>query len=452
MVVYSIAVIAEPDRVPTKRLAEVLAGIDPQRHRRFVHRRAELGWCEFATTAYIREHLQRISVDRLVWGPDVLASVSRLGIPSAEVTDRARERAIAWGVPSGDVDAMIGSGTGVVAELRAERPGPTIAVRVDMDALPIAESEDGAHAPRALDFASAAPGVMHACGHDGHVAIGLGVAEALAAIRPQLAGTIRLLFQPAEEGTRGGVAFVDAGWLDDVDHFLSFHLSGLSGLHTGAFSPGVMELLSTIKLDVRLHGRAAHFASAPEEGRSALGAGSAIALLAQGLPRRPGTRSLINVGRLDAGTGRNIVPEHGLLQMEVRAETDELADELYRRVERLVSGVASGLEVDSEVTVVGRAPAADSDDELAEHAAAAGRAMGLTRIDGLTMEASDDASAMMRRVQERGGDAVYAKVGTDLADGNHTPTFDLDEAALPIGVELLVRSVLDVLGRPGSER
>lgn len=444
--------IAESDRVPTNKLAEVLSGIDSQRHRRFVHRHAELGWCEFATTTYVREHLQRVGVDRLVWGPDLLRSGARLGIPARDVTDRARQHATDWGVPPGDIEVMIESTTGVVAELHSERSGPTVALRVDMDALPIAESEGAGHVPHALDFASAATGVMHACGHDGHVAIGLAVAEALAALRPSLAGTIRFIFQPAEEGTRGGVAFVDAGWLDDVDRFLSFHLSGLTGLHTGAFSPGVAELLSTVKFDVRLHGRAAHFASAPEKGRSALTAASAIALLAQGLPRRPGTRSLINVGRLDAGTARNVVPEHGLLQMEVRAETDELAEELFRRVERLIGGVSSGLEVESEVTVVGRAPAADSDADLAERLALVGGAMGLTRLDGLTMEASDDASAMMRHVQDRGGRAVYAKVGTDLAGGNHTPTFDLDEASLQIGVELLARSVLDLIRPTGSER
>jgi aminobenzoyl-glutamate utilization protein A len=438
-------------RIPINMLANVLSGIDPQVHRRFVHHHAELGWCEFATTTYVREHLQRVGVDRLVWGPDLFPSVDRLGVPSADVVDQARETAIEWGVPARDVDAMIASGTGVMAELRSERAGPTIVVRVDMDALPIVESEDPGHAPQTQHFASAARGVMHACGHDGHVAIGLAVTEALAALRTHLAGTIRFIFQPAEEGTRGGVAFVDAGWLDDVDHFISFHLSGLTNLRTGAFSPGVMELLSTIKFDVHLHGRAAHFASAPEKGRSALTAASAIALLAQSLPRRPATRSLINVGRLDAGTARNVVPEHGLLQMEVRAEADDLAWELFRRVERLITGVSAGLEVESEVVVVGRAPAANSDAELARRVASVGQAMGLARFDGLTMEASDDASAMMRRVQERHGKAVYAKVGTDLAGGNHTPTFDLDEASLPIGVELLVRSILGMLQTTGAE-
>jgi aminobenzoyl-glutamate utilization protein A len=244
---------------------------------------------------------------------------------------------------------------------------------------------------------------------------------------------------------------VQAGWLRDAEVLLAFHLSGLSGLRTGAFSPGVAELLSTIKFDVSLHGRAAHYASAPERGRSALVAASAIALLSQTLPRRPGARALINVGRLEAGTARNVVPEHGELQMEVRAEADELATDLFERVSKLVRSLGEGLEVETMTTIVGRTPAADSDADLAAVVAGAGDAMGLRRLDGLTMEASDDASAMMRAVQEAGGRAIYAKVGTDLAGGNHTPTFDFDERSLPIAVELLVRSVLDCMnGAPGA--
>jgi aminobenzoyl-glutamate utilization protein A len=414
-------------------------------HRRILHRVPELGWCEFVTTAYVREQLSRMQLDDITWGEALLPSVARLGIPAPCVTERARALAADRGVPRSELDAMAGTGTGVVAELRGKGGGPTIAVRVDMDALPIGESDGSEHFPRKEGFASEVPGQMHACGHDGHVAIGLGVAQALADLRDRLPGTVRLLFQPAEEGTRGGIAFVEAGWLKDVDVLFTFHLSGLSGLRTGAFSSGVAELLSTIKFDISLHGRAAHFASAPDKGRSALIAASAIALLSQSLPRRPGARALINVGRLEAGTARNVVPEHGELQMEVRAETDELTTDLFERVGRLSRGIGEGLEVTTATTVVGRTPAADSDPSLASVVASVGEAMGLHHIEGLTMEASDDASAMMRAVQERGGVATYAKVGTDLAGGNHTPEFDFDERALPTAVELIVRSVLQCM-------
>jgi aminobenzoyl-glutamate utilization protein A len=428
----------------TQALGEIAAQV--RAHRRFIHRHPELGWCEFATTAYVRERLDQMQPDRLVWGADLLASAHRLGLPRSDVQEQARSLALDWGVPALDIDVMAGSSTGVAAEIVGKQPGPTVAVRVDMDALPIAESEGTDHYPRSSGFASEVPGVMHACGHDGHVAIGLGVAEVLASLRDRLRGRLRLLFQPAEEGTRGGVTFVDAGWLQDVDTLLTLHLSGLSGLETGAFSPGVAELLSTIKFDVSLRGRAAHYASAPEKGRSALVAASAIALLSQTLPRKPGARALINVGRLEAGTARNVVPEHGELQMEVRAESDELADDLFDRVGNLVRNLGAGLEVETSTTIVGRAPAAHSDASLVAIVSAAGSWMGLRQLDGLTMEASDDASAMMRRVQEQGGTAVYAKVGTDLAGGNHTPTFDFDERSLPIAVEVVVRSVLASMG------
>src|SRR5207249_2354832 len=106
--------------------------------------------------------------------------------------------------------------TGVVADLRLGE-GPTVALRVDMDALPVTESAEPGHRPAAEGFASARPGYMHACGHDGHMAVGLGVATVLARLAPELGGTVRLVFQPAEEGALGGAAAVAAkGLVDDV--------------------------------------------------------------------------------------------------------------------------------------------------------------------------------------------------------------------------------------------
>jgi aminobenzoyl-glutamate utilization protein A len=416
-------------------------------HRRTIHRRAELGWCEFATTSYLRRQLAEMGVDRIVWGDALFPSVERLGVPIRATQEAAGSLAKFWGVPPDDVAAMIRAGTGVVAEIVGSSPGPVVGVRVDLDALPIEESAAPGHRPAAEGFASEVAGVMHACGHDGHVAIGLGVARVLCQLRDVMHGTVRLLFQPAEEGTRGAVAFVDAGWLDDVQALVAMHISGLTGLRTGSFSPGVAELLATTKFDVRFHGRAAHFASAPERGRSALMAASAVALLSQAIPRRPGARALVNVGRVDSGTARNVVPEHGELQMEVRAETDEEVGDLFSRVKQVVDGIGRGLEVETEILVVGRSPAADSSADLAATVAEAGAAAGLSRLDGLTMEASDDAAAMMRRVQDRGGSAVYLKVGTDLAGGNHTPTFDFDEGCLRGGVELVARAVLARIGQ-----
>lgn len=415
-------------------------------HRRLIHRRAELGWCEFATTAYLRHQLAGMGVDRVVWGKALFAGVERLGVPSAAIQEPAAERATAWGVPSDETGAMIEGGTGVVAEIVGAFGGPLVGLRLDLDALPILESAEPHHRPAAQGFASEVPGVMHACGHDGHAAIGLGVAQVVCQLRGALHGRVRLLFQPAEEGTRGAAAFVDAGWLDDVEDFLSLHVSGLTGLRTGSFSPGVAQLLATTKFDVRFHGRSAHYASAPERGRSALMAASSVALLSQAIPRRPGARSLVNVGRLDAGVARNVVPENGELQMEVRAETDDEMEDLFTRVNQVVEGIGRGLDVETEVIVVGRSPAADSSADLAETVAAAGADAGLIRLDGLTMEASDDAAAMMRRVQDRGGSAVYMKVGTNLAGGNHTPSFDFDEDCLRGGVELVVRALLARLG------
>src|SRR5262245_22189274 len=142
----------------------------------------------------------------------------------AERITASRERAIVSGVDPNLVERMGRGGTAVVAELDAG-DGPVVGFRFDMDCLPILESSEAAHRPAAEGFQSLVDGEMHACGHDGHVAMGLGVATVLAGLRDQLGGKVRLVFQPAEEGAMGGAAAITArGLVDDVDHLVCAHL------------------------------------------------------------------------------------------------------------------------------------------------------------------------------------------------------------------------------------
>jgi aminobenzoyl-glutamate utilization protein A len=411
--------------------------------RRDLHQHPELGWCEFYTTVTLRRYLEAMGMDALVWGADLYREVERLGVPEQDALALAARRAAELGVSGEELEAMSGGQTGLVAIIEGRNPGPTIALRCDIDALPIMESAGLDHLPSSAGFRSQYPGIMHSCGHDGHAAIGIGVASLLDRFREELHGRVKLIFQPAEEGTRGAAALVEAGWLDDVDYFLGLHISGSSGLDTGSVAPGVYNMLATIKFDVYFRGRSAHFALAPHEGRNALTAACNVALMTHAIPRQPGTRSLINVGRIESGTARNVVPGEAKLLMEVRAEKDEVAAALMEQAERLIKGVGNSLEIETEIVKVGYSNAADSDLAMIEMVAkASGERGGLEVFDVIPFEASDDAAVMMRYVQQSGGQATYMKIGAALASRNHTPEFDFDEDALPIAIDVITRTIL----------
>ncbi len=191
--------------------------------RRDFHLHAESGWLEFRTASKVADILDGLGY-QLALGRDVIDADSRMGLPDEETLARAFERAREQGAPERWLRAFEGGFAGVVATLDTGRPGPTLAFRVDMDALDLNEQHDDSHRPHRDHFASCNAGMMHACGHDGHTAIGLGLAHVLKQYAAQLNGVIKLIFQPAEEGTRGARAMVAAGVVDDVDYFTAIHI------------------------------------------------------------------------------------------------------------------------------------------------------------------------------------------------------------------------------------
>lgn len=199
--------------------------------RRDLHAHPELGFTEIRTAARVDTALRDLGWD-VRSGREVFDATGLPGLPEAAVLEHAAGRAAAEGVPEDLVTRFSGGCTAVVADLRGDRPGPRVALRFDMDALPITEASAGDHPPIRRGFASRHPGVMHACGHDGHVAIGLALAAALST--RDFPGTVRLLFQPAEEGVRGAQPMVAAGVCADVDVLLAVHLG--FGLPSGRFA------------------------------------------------------------------------------------------------------------------------------------------------------------------------------------------------------------------------
>ncbi|MEE6287853.1 amidohydrolase [Georgenia sp. MJ173] len=412
--------------------AELIDPRDPVAVRRHVHARPELGFCEIRTADLVWR-----TVERLGWsvtgGTALTDAVGYVGLAPVDELDQACVEARAAGVDAVSVDRLSGGHTALVAELMGSRPGLTVGIRVDLDALPIHESGAREHHPARAGFASAVPGRMHACGHDGHVAVGLDLAARLAADR-DFPGRVRLLFQPAEEGVRGAALLAAAGACDDLDTMLAFHLG--FGLRPGEVAEA-RDLLATTKLRATFTGRPAHAANAPQEGRHALLAAAAATVSLHGLPRFAGISTRVNVGSLRADGAPNIVPAQARLEAEVRAGDQQSHAELERRARLVLQGAAVMHEVGLDIVVTGAATAATNDERLVRAVLAGAAAAGLTAVGPRSLGASDDASVLMSATQRRGGDAAYLLLGSGTYGPHHSATFDLDESVLPAAARLL---------------
>ncbi|MDI9387865.1 MAG: amidohydrolase [Synergistota bacterium] len=413
--------------------------------RRELHAHAETGWTEFWTTARIAGILDGLGYNVAV-GRDILDLDTVMGRPSDEDLAPFRERALGQGADQGWIGRM-GGYTGALATMDTGRPGPVIALRFDIDAVDVAEARDERHRPFREGFASLNENAMHACGHDAHAAIGLGLAELLSRRRDELAGAIKFVFQPAEEGVRGGKAVAGSGVLDDVDFFLAAHVG--MGVPSGAVAPGCKDFLCTTKFDVVYRGRSAHAGGAPNEGRNALLAGASASLALAGIPPHKQGATRLNVGVMQAGTGRNVVPARAVLKVETRGQTPDLDDYVYARAMEVVAGAATMYGVEYDVAKMGEAVDAVSDGELVE--LVADRALsipGVTTVAPvLSLGGSEDVSWMMRAVQGRGGKAVYFVLGSDIAAGHHNEYFDIDEGVIGTGVSLFADLVFSLQRR-----
>lgn len=419
-----------------------------QHDRRIFHAHPELGWQEYWTASKIVQTLLRSGIETR-WGREVLGDAQRLGLPTAAQAAASEQRAVDLGADIEIVKSMRGGLTAVVGRVPTGRPGPVLVLRFDIDGLPITESGGDDHRPRAEGFQSKNEGCMHACAHDAHIAIGLAIARLASRYSEHLRGELRLIFQPAEEGVRGASALVEAGEVDDATHFIATHL-GLNGGPTGEVICGATEFFATEKYEVSFSGREAHAAASPEQGRNALLAAATATMNIHGLGSFSGAHTRVNVGCLEAGTSSNVVAGQARLLAEVRATTPEAESWQRKRFTEIVAGSAAVHGCDWGITTTGRAAAQNSDSELAEilkRAAGQSPSVKHARLHG-AFGASDDATEYMKSVASSGGLATYLVVGASHVSDHHTADFDIDEAALPIAVELLMNAVYQILGRP----
>ncbi len=412
--------------------------------RRTFHRHAETGWTEFWTTAKVAGILTDLGYAVSV-GRDVIQTEAVMGRPSEEMMAESVQRALNQGADPEWIKRMDGF-TGAMGVLDTGRKGPVVAFRFDMDAVDVSEAKDGSHRPRSEGFASLNDGSMHSCGHDAHTAMGLGLAEILMENKEKLKGVIKLLFQPAEEGVRGGKAMTEKGLLDDVEYFVSAHIG--NGLPSGTVAPGMDGFLCTTKFDLIYRGKAAHAGAAPQEGKNALLAAASAVLAMAGIAPHSDGPTRLNVGVLEAGTGRNVIPSHAVVKVESRGATEKLNSYVFDRAMEAARGAAAMYGVEISSAKMGEAVDAASDAELVDLVAEkAVKISGISKIAPLmSLGGSEDASWMMKAVQKRGGKAVYFGLGSNIAAGHHNEYFDLDEEMLLPGT-LLFAEIAFALAR-----
>ncbi len=369
--------------------------------RREIHRRPELAFEERETTALVCRELKRIGA-RVETFPDI---------------------------------------TGAVGILEGGADGPTIGLRADMDALPLQELNE-------VDHRSTRDGVMHACGHDAHTAIMLGVARRLvdSGLLPTLRGKVKFLFQPAEEGVAGAQAMIARGVLEDphVERVIAGHVgpnlpAGMVGIaHGQAYA-------SADRFEVIITGAGTHGAR-PDEGADPIVAGANFVTASQTIVSRnvkPTHAAVVTLGRFQAGQASNIIPQTAVLEGTIRALSPEVRRKLIDRLQEIATGIGAAFQVDCKFVLRQGVPPLINDRQVArDMAAAAAAVVGADNVveESPTMGAEDFGLFC----SDRPGAMIRLGCGNrdkGIIHPLHSPRFDMDEKVLEVGVDVFVEAV-----------
>ena len=331
--------------------------------------------------------------------------------------------------------------TGIVALIDGGKPGPTVGIRADMDALPINEQTG-------LPFASKVPGKMHACGHDVHTVIALGVAATLAGMKSELRGRVKLIFQPAEETLSGAQAMIADGALEDpkMDVVLGYHNwpaveAGKVGYNTEAV------MSSADAFDITLKGREGHGAH-PHMGIDALAAGAYLVAQLQTIVSRevkPLSPAVLTVGEFHAGTARNIIAGAAQLKGIVRTMEAGVSAQIEAAMRRMLEGIKASMRVEYTLEWKRVAPALRNHKPTLERVLRAAReALGAENVVELPEASmgSEDFAWFAERVP-----AAHLRIGSKIAGLDtaiHRANYDCNEAAIPLGVRVMTRAVLEL--------
>ena len=369
--------------------------------RRDLHRRPELGFEEHETAAFVSECLRGIALE-------VTTGIAK---------------------------------TGVVGVLRATKPArPPVLLRADMDALPIVEIPG-------RPYGSEIAGKMHACGHDGHMAMLLGAASVLASVRERLDRDVVFCFQPGEEGFGGAEAMIRAGVLSEhgVGEVYGLHLWSLFPVGTVQVRSGPT-MAAQDEFVATMIGKAGHGAM-PHEARDPVVAAAHAVVALQSVVARsidPVQPAVVSVGSLHAGTAANVIPEVATMHGTLRSFDEGVRETLRRRVREVLEGAASAAGCRVDFTLHAGYPAVVNDAEAVErvrrHAALVVGAENV--VNPAPMAAAEDFAYFLQKVPGAFAFIGAGNVERGITAPHHAPSFDIDESALPIGTELLARIAL----------
>lgn len=410
---------------------ELLAQFEQaQQWRRDLHRHPQPGWLEFYATAFVAEKLDQWGYE-IAQGADIIEPSARLFVPDDTELQQEYDAALTYGANPRYLEPAQHGLTGVVATLRGKQDGPTIAYRFDLDCLRMQESLDSSRRAVMEEYVSCHAGFAHMCGHDINTVTGLVLARYFAEHRDEIQGTIKLIFQPDEEGLSGARAMIPKGVVDRVDYLIGGHLaSNLPML--GQFAAKSTHILAVKRWKFRLLGQATHSTGQPHLGKNALlGAAVATVNLHAIAPHSSGV-GRINVGRIEGGDSWNIIAPSAELWVEIRASTDEAFDYLTERVVAIMQAAADmyGLGVETELMV--EALAGRNSPELEALAADVGRELSLIKevVAEHAVNASEDFTLLAEHVQSQGGQSVYVIHGTPIAGGLHSHSLEVDEQVM----------------------
>ncbi len=389
----------------------------------------------FVDLAQIRSEIRTLQSQLVAWRRR-LHQRPELGFKEKLTADFVSQKLQAWGIEHQTGIAK----TGIVATIKSDRPGPVLAIRADMDALPIQEEND-------VSYRSQHDGVMHACGHDGHTAIALGTASYLSGHRQDFSGTVKMIFQPAEEGPGGAKPMIEEGALKnpDVEAIIGLHLwnnlpLGTVGVRSGALM-GAVECFR-----VQILGRGGHGAM-PDQTIDSVVVSAQIVNALQTIVARnvnPLESAVVTVGELHAGTAMNVIADTARMSGTVRYFNPALEDYIGKRIEEIIAGVCQSHGANYELDYWRLYPPVINDAQIAE------------LVRSVASEVVETPAGIMPTCQTMGGEDMsfflqevpgcYFFLGSanpekDLAYPHHHPRFDFDETALGMGVEMFVRCV-----------
>jgi len=361
-----------------------------------------------------------------------------LAFEEHETAKRVQAFLTARGIP---FRAGIG-GTGIVAVLEGGKPGPTVAIRADMDALPMGE-------PAGLDYASKVAGKMHSCGHDAHTAIVCGVAAVMSELRASLAGRVMFIFQPAEETLRGAKAMLDDDMFADgkPDVILGFHnwpplKTGTVGWHTDAC------MASSDAFDVTIKGTAGHGAHPHLAIDAIVGAAHFVEQVQTVVSREiaPINSAVLTIGKIQGGTARNIIASSVELQASVRTLDGETADKVQAAVRRILDGLKTGMRIDYALEWTKLTPVLrNHKPTMARMLEVARSTLGAQNVIEMPAPSmgSEDYAWFAEQIP-----SAHLRIGSKIEGHDtaiHRTDYRLNEDAIPLATKLMARGVVEFL-------